>query len=134
MRTLRAVGLSALVGTSILSCGQHAESPSAHPEAAAPPSVTDILAQVQASLRDGSASRASAPCHYDHSVGATPSREIVERLLRMSTKHIYKFEYFDVDGIAEAILKDENPRIELSLWVVTKNHQCERFTLSEIVE
>jgi len=52
----------------------------------------------------------------------------------MSTKHIYKFEYFDVDGIAEAILKDENPRIELSLWVVTKNHQCERFTLSEIVE
>ena len=134
MRTVRALGLSVLLGMSILSCGQHAQSQSARPEQAPPPSATDILAQVQASLRNGSASLAFARCHYDSLLSAAPSGAVVERLLRMSTKHIYKFKYFDVDGIAEAILKDENPRIVLSLWVVTKNHQCERFTLGEIVE
>jgi hypothetical protein len=95
------------------------------------PSAAEILSQVQAALRTTAPPASSSGCHPTHAIPS--DSKVVARFLSMTTSNIRDFRYFDADGVVEAFLLGDHPRIVIHLWVLTKGGACDQFELGQVV-
>ena len=99
-----------------------------------PPTPAEILAEVQAAVRSKVSESSRAACHprYAFAADAWDSKLFI-RFLSMTPSNLRDFKYFPTDGVAEAFLLGENPRILIHLWVATKDGACDEFEFGEVV-
>ena len=98
------------------------------------PTPAEILAEVQAAVRSKTSDSAKAACHPRYAFAADAwESKLFTRFLSMTPSNLRDFKYFPTDGVAEAFLLGEHPRIFIHLWVATKDGACDEFEFFEIV-
>jgi hypothetical protein len=139
MRTFRLVALIyPLLGVVLPSCSIQSTTAMQSLKEETRPDVAELLTQVQSAINTDQALDSKSKCHYIHPpTGRRYQSEregFVGSFLKMNASNVHRFEYFPSDGVAEIGLSATNPEVVISLYIQTKELNCETFEIYVVLD